>query len=87
MPYPVTAPLRDRIGTAMSGSIDVRSWPRSRQRCTANVTTIASSDGIANCASHCGSGGMWLPKITRFAGLEIGSTKLAALAVNALAYR
>ena len=26
---------------------------------------------------------MWLPKITRLAGLEIGSTKLAALAMKA----
>jgi len=41
------------------------------------------TDGRANCASQDGSDGMWRPKTTRFAGLEIGSAKLAALAMKA----
>src|SRR3954447_12407607 len=39
--------------------------------------------GRAGRGSHCRSGGIWPSNTTRFAGLEIGSTKLAALAMNA----
>ena len=43
----------------------------------------ASTEGSANIASHCVSGGMCSAKTTRLAGFEIGSTKLAALAMKA----
>ena len=42
-----------------------------------------SSDGSANRRSHVPSGGMFCANTTRFAGFEIGSTKLAALAMKA----
>ena len=44
---------------------------------------IETTDGTPNCASHAARCGMWSPKITKLAGFEIGSTKLAALAMNA----
>ena len=47
------------------------------------VAPIESTDGMQNLASQEDSGGMWPPKTTRFAGLEIGKTKLAALAMKA----
>jgi hypothetical protein len=44
---------------------------------------MASSEGRANRPSQRTSGGMCSAKTTRFAGFEIGSTKLAALAMKA----
>ena len=44
---------------------------------------IDTTEGGPNCVSHDNSCGMRPSKITRFAGLEIGSTKLAALAMKA----
>jgi len=40
-------------------------------------------DGSPNCPSHAARGGMRPANTTRFAGLEIGRTKLAALAMKA----
>src|SRR5437660_7643166 len=47
------------------------------------TTLFRSSDASPNRESHASSGGMWPPKTTRLAGFEIGSAKLAALAMNA----
>ena len=44
---------------------------------------IATTEGSANRRSHTASGGMSCPNTTRLAGLEIGNTKLAALAMKA----
>lgn len=51
-----------------------------------NVHAIDATDGIAKWASHTPSDGMRAPYSTRFAGFEIGSTKLAAFATNAQMY-
>src|SRR6202140_5692607 len=40
-------------------------------------------DGSTKVRSHSDSGGICVPNTTRLAGLEIGSTKLAALAMKA----
>ena len=46
---------------------------------------IDASDGAPNDANHAPSGGICPPYSTRLAGLEIGRTKLAALAISAQA--
>jgi hypothetical protein len=64
-------------------------WPaslrRSAQRSIAKVTAMAASEGRAKEPNHCPSGGIAPPYSTRLAGLEMGSTKLAALATSAQA--
>jgi hypothetical protein len=52
-------------------------------RSIANVAAIAAIEGNANVASQVASRGIRPSKITRFAGFEIGNTKLAAFATNA----
>ena len=55
-------------------------WVAQRVR---KVATMARIDGTVNSASQRLSSGMCSAKTTRLAGLEIGSTKLAALAMKA----
>src|ERR1700733_4385866 len=47
------------------------------------VSTIAATDGTRKIRNHIPSGGNCSPNPTRFAGLEIGKTKLAAFAISA----
>ena len=77
LPFPLS------FASSTSHSILSQSSSRNRIRSTANVTTIDSSDGTPKSASHRPSGGIPLWKTTRFAGFEIGSTKLAAFAISA----
>ena len=44
---------------------------------------IAATEGSAKIRSQSASGGICWPNTTRLAGLDIGSTKLAAFAMNA----
>ncbi len=46
---------------------------------------MESKDGNVNAASQCASGGMRVRNTTRLAGLEMGSTNEAALAISAQA--
>ncbi len=85
MPASANAPPR------LSGTVSTRSAQRPRrslrsaQYSMPKVTVIASSEGSAKAAIHAPSVGMVPPYSTRLAGLEIGSTKLAALAISAQA--
>src|SRR6202011_813156 len=60
-----------------------RSCLRNIHRISANVATMLRIEGTPNHSSHRPSGGIWLWKTTRLAGLEIGRTNEAALAMNA----
>ena len=85
---PASAMRPPRV-SGCTGSADSQ-WPDSARRCTirsiTNVQTIDATDGAAKCASQTPSAGMCAPYSTRFAGFEIGSTKLAALATSAQLY-
>src|ERR1700761_5614901 len=56
---------------------------RKNTRRTANVARMERMEGTRKAASQWLSGGIPAWKTTRFAGFEIGSTKLAALATKA----
>ena len=47
------------------------------------MATIEITEATPNSPSHVNRTGIRCPKTTRFAGLEMGSTKLAAFAMNA----
>jgi hypothetical protein len=76
-------PLEDRTGQSIQAAIGlVRRW-RWVQRNTTKVAPIEATEASVNCASQGSSGGTSRPNTARFAGFEIGSKKLAALATNA----
>src|SRR5579883_413255 len=83
MPSPAKRPPRLSDAAEGISRNDAAMAPASRQRKMPKVSMIAKSDGKANRASQTPSGGIPCPKTTRLAGLEIGRTKLAALATNA----
>src|ERR1700722_1269930 len=56
---------------------------RNRIRMTTKIRMIDSSDGTPKSAIQRASGCIPVWKTTRFAGFEIGNTKLAAFAINA----
>lgn len=81
-------PVSRALTLSVAFGAEVIVSPASAGRCVQyrarKVTTIAAIDGKVKVASHRLSGGMSpLPNITKFAGFEIGKTKLAALAMNA----
>ena len=80
-------PVPDSAGTSDTVSTRGVSSTRNSSASAPQVTTMAASDGSANARNQASSGGMCSPKTTRLAGLEIGSTKLAALAISAHANR
>src|SRR6201996_8354433 len=69
--------------SSTSQSILLQRSSRNRKRRTKKIATIESRDGTQKSASHVPSGGIPVWKTTRFAGFEIGSTKLAAFAIKA----
>jgi hypothetical protein len=56
---------------------------RQYQRSSRYVRRMETAEGMLNIASHRTKGGIAELNTTRFAGFEIGSTKLAAFATNA----
>jgi len=67
----------------MSVAIGARRAARSSHSSTTSVTTTDTIEGSRKAPSQGRSGGMCWPYSTRFAGLLIGSTKDAALAMKA----
>src|ERR1700735_1793248 len=66
-----------------SPSMAERSSFRKSQRITMNVAAMDRRHGMPYDKSHAPRGGIWLWNTTRFAGLEIGRRKEAALAIKA----
>ncbi len=87
MPTAASRPVPDNAGTCGSDSTGAASSPRKTSASSAHVTTTDAMDGSANARNQANSGGMCSPNTTRLAGFEIGSTKLAAFAMNAQANR
>src|SRR5579883_3609073 len=82
---PIAASAPPRVSGAGSGAAfsAVVSCRRRAKRRARKVSAIETVDGKAKRASQTRSGGMFGPKTTRLAGLEIGRTKLAALSMKA----
>jgi hypothetical protein len=87
MPSAASRPVPDRRGTCDPSSTAPARSARKTRISKPQVTTMAAIDGSPKRPSQDSSGGMCSPNTTRLAGLEIGSTKLAALAMNAQANR
>ena len=83
MPNAASLPPRRSGAMSSTAATAASSSRRCVSRSTTYVATIATTDGSAKMRSHSDSGGICVPNTTRLAGLEIGSTKLAALAMNA----
>ena len=83
MPNSASHPPRIICGTGISRKTSYLSAALCVTRNRAKVAPIDRADGREKRASQDANGGIWLAKNTRLAGLEIGSTKLAALATKA----
>src|ERR1700761_6420620 len=84
-PASTSLPLLLSFTSSTSHSMLLERSSRKRIRMTTYVATIDSSDGTPKSAIQRASGGIPVWKTTRFAGFEIGNTKLAAFAINAQA--
>src|SRR6202012_4353645 len=74
-------------GVSTSGTVGGAMVPCNAERCvhrsTTNVSRIETTEAPKNSLSHVARGGRCVANTTRFAGLDIGKTKLAALAMKA----
>src|SRR3954447_25315527 len=84
-----TTSLPSDLSSALlfGASIGLQRSLRKYQRRTRNVTPMESTEGIRKYPSHCPKAGILEWNTTRLAGLEIGRTKEAALAIKAQAKR
>jgi hypothetical protein len=87
IPHAARTPNADSSGRTLASATAPRRLVLETHAKTTKVTKIETTDGNAKACSHGRSGGSDLPYTTRFAGFDIGSTKLAALAMNAQANR
>ena len=83
MPPAASRPPSDNMGTCMFREMSPARSARCMNRRVKNVIRTDRTDAIPNSASHLPSDGICAPYTTRLAGFEIGSTKLAALAMKA----
>ena len=90
---PKSSPASASLPSVVSGtgcsstSIRRRKSLCSHQYKQPKVTTIEASEGSRKTPSQSARGGICRPNTTRFAGFEMGKTKLAALAIKAHASR